>query len=194
MRASLTESWIVAITFGVLSIGSPRRRIAAVRVAATRSAPLRRSSVPVGSGMGRNCTLSPFVRLPQFAFLSWALAAAHSGKRFLEGCGDIGIGCEHCGCGHMRFAAEPTPDLICFRDREPSLSFDWYAGLCPMLRSCGADAKIGGDGRPAFECVGRFAAFRGFAWLGHGRLIYAKWESPRALSARAWCFESYLRL
>jgi len=44
MRASLMESWIVAMTLGVLVIGSPRRRIAAVKVAATRSAPLRRSS------------------------------------------------------------------------------------------------------------------------------------------------------
>ena len=50
-RASLIESWIVDITLGVFSIGSPRRRMAAVRVAATSRAPLRRSSVVGGSGM-----------------------------------------------------------------------------------------------------------------------------------------------
>src|SRR5271167_382900 len=38
MRASLMESWMVDITLGVFSMASPRRRIAAVRVAATRSA------------------------------------------------------------------------------------------------------------------------------------------------------------
>lgn len=45
------ESWIVEITLGVFSIGPPRRRIAAVRVAATRRAPLRRSSELGGSVM-----------------------------------------------------------------------------------------------------------------------------------------------
>lgn len=40
----------MAITFGELVIGSPRRRIAATRVAATKRAPFRRSSVLGGSG------------------------------------------------------------------------------------------------------------------------------------------------
>lgn len=69
----------------------------------------------------------------------------------------------------MRRAAEPTPNLIRFRDREPSLSFDWHAGLCPMLRRCGADAKIGGDGRPALSVLGGsplFAVLRGLGMAG----------------------------
>jgi hypothetical protein len=53
MRASLMDSWMVEVTFGVFSMGSPRKRITAVRVAATRSAPLSRSSRVGGSGMRR---------------------------------------------------------------------------------------------------------------------------------------------
>ena len=75
MRASLMESWMAAMTFGVLAIVSLRNRIAAVRVAATSSAPLRRSSGPVGSGMRRNCTL--------FAFCS-------SSARFVRCCPRLG--------------------------------------------------------------------------------------------------------
>ena len=47
------ESWIVAMTFGVFAMGSPRRRMAAVSVAATRSAPFMRSSEFGWSGMRR---------------------------------------------------------------------------------------------------------------------------------------------
>jgi hypothetical protein len=68
MRASLMESCIAAMTLGVFSIGSPRKRIAAVSVAATRSAPLRRSSV-LGTSEGRQgsenlrCCFQPVFQL-----------------------------------------------------------------------------------------------------------------------------------
>jgi len=44
MRASFSESWMVAIVLGELSMGSPRRRMAAMSEAAISKAPFCRSS------------------------------------------------------------------------------------------------------------------------------------------------------
>ena len=63
MRASLTDSWIVAMTFGELLMGSPRKRIAATRVAATkksiRAVAAEETSLPETVSSACNCSNFP---------------------------------------------------------------------------------------------------------------------------------------
>jgi len=68
--ASLSESWIVATVFGELSMGAPRKRIAAMSDAAISKAPFCRSSA-------LNCDSDIASHSSQFAFSSLSKKGAN---------------------------------------------------------------------------------------------------------------------